>query len=282
MNESHLFRICLKLTGWLQTTFEKWRSGSVFTKTVLDDILNLQINRAKSILRSRLDIDASDQSEEEHRNIHMSYCLPNPLRVKLALEFVIRVPRLLHTFIPFVRAKQAQIEQENLKHWNGILFSTANAIFSEFHLHRLTNLQQKPYPSFPMDIGLVRWALTEENTSDALPPTNEEDWSPSETGLSFSENLQFAAMWMLNGMVEFPFSRQSKKNNRDLPFLWQMLLNSILFHPPFDSSFAQIASQLRVCLWEEGVEDVVGAVGCLLDRSFGNLLALTSTSSFCD
>ncbi|KAK2947014.1 hypothetical protein BLNAU_18016 [Blattamonas nauphoetae] len=38
MNESHLFRICLKLTGWLQTTFEKWKSGSVFTKTVRMDV----------------------------------------------------------------------------------------------------------------------------------------------------------------------------------------------------------------------------------------------------
>ncbi|KAK2940053.1 hypothetical protein BLNAU_25040 [Blattamonas nauphoetae] len=30
--------ICLKLTGWLQTTFEKWKSGSVFTKTVRMDV----------------------------------------------------------------------------------------------------------------------------------------------------------------------------------------------------------------------------------------------------
>ncbi|KAK2955925.1 hypothetical protein BLNAU_9085 [Blattamonas nauphoetae] len=199
-------------------------------QSVFDDILNRKLARVASILRFGRYHTNHHQQGLKCVKRRLFKSVNHTLQVKMALECAIRLPRLLHNAIPFREIRPVS-----------------------YH-----------------DTRLIVWAPTDGNRRDALPPTNEEDSSPSETGLSFSENLQFAAMWMLNGMVEFPFSSRVKRGDKDIPLLWKLMLHSILFHPPFHHSIAQTAVQLRVCLFEEGVEDAVDAVGGLLDRSFGN------------
>ncbi|KAK2955957.1 hypothetical protein BLNAU_9117 [Blattamonas nauphoetae] len=97
-------------------------------------------------------------------------------------------------------AKQAQAEHGKDQDWLSELHGRVEGISSTLDLHLLTTFQY-PIDTTAKDTGLIRWALTDENRRDAVNPTNEEDWSPSVTCLSFSENLQFAAMWMLKGLT---------------------------------------------------------------------------------
>ncbi|KAK2955920.1 hypothetical protein BLNAU_9080 [Blattamonas nauphoetae] len=238
-------------------------------QSVVDHILKNRVVTAESIIRSCLDVDAPDQSETEPFTLRTTDSFFNPLRVRLALECAIHIPRLLYNLVPFFRAKHALFEQGKDQKRIIELLQRMSKVFFALKLDLLVTRPYSVGPLSHVDIGLIRWALTDWNRRDALPPTNQKVWSPSETGLSFSENLQFAAMWMLNGMVEFPFSSPTKRDSWSLPLLWKLMLNSILFHPPFHHSIAQTAVQLRVCLSEEGLEDVVGAMECLIDKSFG-------------
>ncbi|KAK2952630.1 hypothetical protein BLNAU_12458 [Blattamonas nauphoetae] len=238
-------------------------------KSVFDDVLNRKLARVESILRFGRHHTNTSQRRMKSIRLRLFKSVNRTLRVKMASECAIRLPRLLHKTKHFLREIQAQTEQGGDPNWLKELFYRMEMIFSKLNLGLLTTLHIREIrPSDTIDTGLVRWALIDGNRRDALPPTNEEDSSPSETGLSFVENLQFAAMWMLNGMVEFPFSSPTRRYDSGIPLLWKMMLNSILFKSPFDPSIAQTAVQLRVCLWEEGVEDVVDAVGHLIHKSF--------------
>ncbi|KAK2952596.1 hypothetical protein BLNAU_12424 [Blattamonas nauphoetae] len=229
-------------------------------QSVYDNILNDKLADSESLLR----FGKSSESDVFGKNsvrLKLFNSAHHTLRVRMALECAIRLPRLLFNLIPFFRAKQAQFEQGEDRDWLNEMHKRVGKVFSTVNPDLLST-----HPGLiatnDRDNGLIVWALTNGNRRDAVPPTNEDDSSPSESTLSFFENLQFSAMWMLNGMVECPFSFRTKRYDYGIPLLWRMLLSSILFHPPFDPSIAQTAVQLRVCLWEEGIEDVVGAVEC--------------------
>ncbi|KAK2950327.1 hypothetical protein BLNAU_14738 [Blattamonas nauphoetae] len=236
-------------------------------QSVLDDILRSKIARAEWIIRNGEDVKQTHQSERDHINIQTSYHLHRTRQVKLALECAIRLPRLLHNSVPFHRARQAQVEQGEEKRWTKHLIDTAESLLSTFYFRILTTLPKNIVISREVDIGFVGWAFLDGNRRDAITSQNEEDSTPSEPSLSFFENIQFAAMWAMKGMVESPFSRPSRIFNRGLQVMWKLVHNSILFRPPFDTAIEQTAVQMCVCLREEGLEDVVGVVECLLDSS---------------
>ncbi|KAK2958339.1 hypothetical protein BLNAU_6609 [Blattamonas nauphoetae] len=236
-------------------------------QSVLDDILRSKIARAEWIIRNGEDVKQTHQSERDHINIQTSYHLHRTRQVKLALECAIRLPRLLHNSVPFHRARQAQVEQGEEKRWTKHLIDTAESLLSTFYFRILTTLPKNIVISREVDIGFVGWAFLDGNRRDAITSQNEEDSTPSEPSLSFFENIQFAVMWAMKGMVESPFSRPSRIFNRGLQVMWKLVHNSILFRPPFDTAIEQTAVQMCVCLREEGLEDVVGVVECLLDSS---------------
>ncbi|KAK2951247.1 putative Polyadenylate-binding protein [Blattamonas nauphoetae] len=226
-------------------------------QSVCRDVLRSTIAAVESIIRTPVNGNLPDLCERDRSVLLMCESIRNPFRVKMALECAIRLPRLLHNAVPFHRATLSQIEQGADQKLLSKMFDRASKIVSTVNLELLTTFPLYFCLSSHIDAGLIRWALTDGNRRDSLPPTNEEDSSPSEMGVSISENLQFAAMWMLNGMVEFPFSDPKKWGDNNIPFLWKMMLHSILLHPPFDPSIARTAIKLRVCLSEEGVEDAV-------------------------
>ncbi|KAK2959707.1 hypothetical protein BLNAU_5196 [Blattamonas nauphoetae] len=220
-------------------------------QSVLDDILRSKIARAEWIIRYGEDVKQTDQSERDLINLQMSRQFPPTLQMKLALECAIRLPRLLYNSIPFHRARQAQLEQGEEKRWTNDLVYTAELLLSTFDLGLLTNPPNPIILSREVDVSFVSWAFLDGNRRDALTSQNEENSTPSDSCLSFFENLQFAAMWAMNGMVESPFSRPSRIYNRGLQVVWKLMLYSILFRPPIYLSMTQTAVQMRVCLREE-------------------------------
>ncbi|KAK2954517.1 hypothetical protein BLNAU_10537 [Blattamonas nauphoetae] len=237
-------------------------------QSVFEDMVNNKLVRAEVIIRFGKNHENAQNWGVDYAKRRLFKSVNSALRVKTALECAIRLPRLLRKSQHFLRAKQAQIEQGEEKNWQDELFDRVLKVFSTLNLDLITTIPQGIRPDSSNDIGFISWALTGGNRQDSLNPTSEDDSSQSEPCQSFFENLQFAAMWMLNGMVEFPFSFRARRGNYHLPIHWKMMLHSILFNTSFHPSIERTAIQMRVCLSEEGVEDVVGAVECLLDSSF--------------
>ncbi|KAK2959511.1 hypothetical protein BLNAU_5560 [Blattamonas nauphoetae] len=236
-------------------------------QSVLEDVLNRKLIHVESIIRFGKHHEKTNQQETESKKLKLFKSVNSTLRVKMAFECAIRLPRLLHKSQNFLRAKQAQIEQGEETNWENELVDRASKVFSTLNLNLITSTPLRIHSLFFKDIDFIIWALTGGNRRDTLNHPSEDDSNQSEPCLSFFENLQFAVMWMLNGMVEFPLSSQTKLRTSELPFLWDLMLHSVLFRHSYVPSIAEISIQLRVCLLEEGVEDVMGAVECLLDSS---------------
>ncbi|KAK2958193.1 hypothetical protein BLNAU_6897 [Blattamonas nauphoetae] len=237
-------------------------------QSVFEDVVNSKLIRVESIIRFGKHHEKAKDRGIEFVKRRLFKSVNSALRVKMAFECAIRLPRLLHKSQHFLRAKQTQIEHSEETNWQDELFDRASKVFSTLNLDLITSIPQRIRPSFFKDIDFINWALTGGNRRDSLNHSSEDDSSQSEPCLSFFENLQFAVMWMLNGMIEFPFSSPASWFNFDTPILWKMMIHSILFSPSFHPSIEQTAIQMRVCLSEEGVEDMMGAVECLLDNSF--------------